>query len=462
MYKHKLPGVVRFFLALLSIVLCFVLFATSLVTIVIADLHVVTSEGGLQTIITQILMPSKAPVARPGLAAGRPVIHYDETSLGGPTDMVVDALMDMLQQEFGSDLPITRDQVNAILAETTLPDFISEKAAGLVSGILNGEVPTLNITIDEVEDLILENRDVVKKYFDVEITDEMVDQITTSLEEEKILETVEQQLQESLGFTGTPGGDSTDQQPDDENVQTPTMAPAPGADSNQSGTTNTPGWSGTTNTPGFSGSTNTTGNNFFGGAVIGAVESFVGITPQQKQLVSGIIVGKEVGMTDLPVAIGLLNAISSLNSLLVCIGTCLLVFLLMLLTHWGRPFAAVRTAGIPVMLSGALMLLVGVAASTLLPQIGGQEGAMIAGIVNPVLTLFNYVSGGVAALGLVLIIVGATLNGVFTRRAEAKATATATAGPVSVPAGAPVDTFSEVLMAEEEAQPEAEAEEKAE
>lgn len=453
MYKHKLPGVVRFFLALLSIALCFVLFATSLVTIVIADLHVVTSEGGLQTIITQILMPSKAPVARPGLAAGRPVIHYDETSLGGPADMVVDALMEMLQQEFGSDLPITRDQVDAILAETTLPDFISEKAASLVSGILNGEVPTLNITIDEVEDLILENRDVVKKYFDVEITDEMVDQITTSLEEEKILETVEQQLQESLGFTGTPGGDSTTQQPDDENVQTPTMAPAPGADSNQSGTTNTPG---------FSGSTNTTGNNFFGGAVIGAVESFVGITPQQKQLVSGIISGKEVGMTDLPVAIGLLNAISSLNSLLVCIGTCLLVFLLMLLTHWGRPFAAVRTAGIPVMLSGALMLLVGVAASTLLPQIGGQEGAMIAGIVNPVLTLFNYVSGGVAALGLVLIIVGATLNGVFTRRAAAKAAAAVAAGPVSVPAGAPVDTFSEVLMAEEEAQPEAEAEEKAE
>ena len=453
MYKHKLPGVVRFFLALLSIALCFVLFATSLVTIVIADLHVVTSEGGLQTIITQILIPSKAPVARPGLAAGRPVIHYDETSLGGPTDMVVDALMEMLQQEFGSDLPITRDQVNAILAETTLPDFISEKAAGLVSGILNGEVPTLNITIDEVEDLILENRDVVKKHFDVEITDEMVDQITTSLEEEKILETVEQQLQESLGFAGTPGGDSTTQQPDDENVQTPTMAPAPGADSNQSGTTNTPG---------FSGSTNTTNNNFFGGAVIGAVESFVGITPQQKQLVSGIISGKEVGMTDLPVAIGLLNAISSLNSLLVCIGTCLLVFLLMLLTHWGRPFAAVRTAGIPVMLSGALMLLVGVAASTLLPQIGGQEGAMIAGIVNPVLTLFNYVSGGVAALGLVLIIVGATLNGVFTRRAAAKAAAAVAAGPVSVPAGAPVDTFSEVLMAEEEAQPEAEAEEKAE
>ena len=459
MYKHKLPGVVRFFLALLSIALCFVLFATSLVTIVIADLHVVTSEGGLQTIITQILMPSKAPVARPGLAAGRPVIHYDETSLGGPTDMVVDALMEMLQQEFGSDLPITRDQVNAILAETTLPDFISEKAAGLVSGILNGEVPTLNITIDEVEELILENRDVVKKYFDVEITDEMVDQITTSLEEEKILENVEQQLQESLGFTGTPGGDSTDQQPDDENVQTPTMAPAPGADSNQSGSNNQ---SGTPGTPGFSGSTSTTGNNFFASGITSAVESFVGITPQQKQLVSGIISGKEVGMTDLPVAIGLLNAISSLNSLLVCIGTCLLVFLLMLLTHWGRPFAAVRTAGIPVMLSGALMLLVGMAASTLLPQIGGQEGAMIAGIVNPVLTLFNYVSGGVAALGLVLIIVGATLNGVFTRRAAAKAAATATAGPVSVPAGAPVDTFSEVLMAEEEAQPEAEAEEKAE
>lgn len=446
MYKHKLPGVVRFFLALISIALCFVLFATSLVTILIADLHVVTSEGALQTIITQILIPSKAPAPRPGLAAGRPVIHYDETSLGGPTDLVVDALMDMMQQEFGDELPITRDQVNAILAESTLPDFISEKAAGLVAGILNGETPTLNITIEEVEELILENRDVVKEYFDVEITDEMVDQITDVLEEEKILETVEQQLQETLGFTGTPDAEN----PGNEGALTPPPGSSDEVDLES-------------NQPGFSGTTGTTNNSFFGG-ITSAVESFVGITPQQKQLISNISAGAEVELTDLPVAIGLLNAISSLNALLVCIGACLLVFLLMLLTHWGRPFAAVRTAGIPVMLAGGLMLLVGTAATSLLPDMMGSEGAMIVGVVTPVLTMFNYVSGGVGALGLVLIIVGATLNSVFTRRA--RQAAAVAASPVSVPVSAPVDTFSELLLEEETSEPEAEtvleAEEKAE
>lgn len=452
MYKHKLPGVVRFFLALISIALCFVLFATSLVTILIADLHVVTSEGALQTIITQILMPSKAPAPRPGLAAGRPVIHYDEVSLGGPTDLVVDALMDMMQQEFGDELPITRDQVNAILAESTLPDFISEKAAGLVAGILNGETPTLNITIEEVEELILENRNLVQKYFEVEITDEMVDQITDVLEEEKILETVEQQLQETLGFTSTPDAEN----PGNDGALTPPPGSSDEGDpeSNQSGTTNQPG---------FSGTTGTTNNSFFGG-ITSAVESFVGITPQQKQLISNISAGAEVELTDLPVAIGLLNAISSLNALLVCIGACLLVFLLMLLTHWGRPFAAVRTAGIPVMLAGGLMLLVGTAATSLLPDMMGSEGAMIVGVVTPVLTMFNYVSGGVGALGLVLIIVGATLNGVFTRRA--RQAAAVAASPVSVPVSAPVDTFSELLLEEETSEPEAEtvleAEEKAE
>jgi hypothetical protein len=446
MYKHKLPGVVRFFLALISIALCFVLFATSLVTILIADLHVVTSEGALQTIITQILMPSKAPAPRPGLAAGRPVIHYDEVSLGGPTDLVVDALVDMMQQEFGDDLPITRDQVNAILAESTLPDFISEKAAGLVSGILNGEVPTLNITIEEVEELILENRDVVKEYFDVEITDEMVDQITDVLEEEKILETVEQQLQETLGFTGTPDAEN----PGNDGALTPPPGSSDEVDLES-------------NQPGFSGTTGTTNNSFFG-SITSAVESFVGITPQQKQLISNISAGAEVELTDLPVAIGLLNAISSLNALLVCIGACLLVFLLMLLTHWGRPFAAVRTAGIPVMLAGGLMLLIGTAITSLLPDMMGSEGAMIAGVLTPVLTMFNYVSGGVGALGLVLIIVGATLNGVFTRRA--RQAAAVAASPVSVPVSAPVDTFSELLLEEETSEPEAEtvleAEEKAE
>lgn len=446
MYKHKLPGVVRFFLALISIALCFVLFTTSLVTILIADLHVVTSEGALQTIITQILMPSKAPAPRPGLAAGRPVIHYDEVSLGGPTDLVVDALVDMMQQEFGDDLPITRDQVNAILAESTLPDFISEKAAGLVAGILNGETPTLNITIEEVEELILENRNLVQKYFEVEITDEMVDQITDVLEEEKILETVEQQLQETLGFTGTPDAEN----PGNEGALTPPPGSSDEVDLES-------------NQPGFSGATGTTSNSFFGG-ITSAVESFVGITPQQKQLISNISAGAEVELTDLPVAIGLLNAISSLNALLVCIGACLLVFLLMLLTHWGRPFAAVRTAGIPVMLAGGLMLLIGTAVTSLLPDMMGSEGTMIAGVLTPVLTMFNYVSGGVGALGLVLIIVGATLNGVFTRRA--RQAAAVAASPVSVPVSAPVDTFSELLLEEETSEPEAEtvleAEEKAE
>jgi hypothetical protein len=89
---------------------------------------------------------------------------------------------------------------------------------------------------------------------------------------------------------------------------------------------------------------------------------------------------------------------------------------------------------------------------------------MIAGVLTPVLTMFNYVSGGVGALGLVLIIVGATLNSVFTRRA--RQAAAVAASPVSVPVSAPVDTFSELLLEEETSEPEAEtvleAEEKAE
>lgn len=462
MYKHKLPGVVRFFLALISIALCFVLFATSLLTIVVADLHVVTSENGLQTIIMQILMPSKAPAARPGLAAGRPVISHSEAGTSGTNDMIVDAIMDMLKQQFGSDLPITEAEIRAILEETTLPEFISEKVAGLVSDIFNGETPTLDITVEEVEGLLRDNAPVINKYLgaygDVEITEELIHQVGTVLEEQKVLEQVEQVLQENLGFgnTSTP----TDK-PDDENAQTPTQAPGSSGDNESvipggnSGSTNQPTWSGSTST------------GVFGSAVIGAVESFVGITPAQKELVADIIAGKDPAPTAIPVAISLLRAISSTNALLLCIGMCLLVFLLMLLTHWGRPFAAVRTAGIPVMLAGTLMLLVGLAAGTLLPGMMGNDVQTVMGILLPVLTMFNYVSGGVAVGGLVLIILGATLNGVFARRAERMA-AEAVKSAVSVPVNAPVDTFSELLLEEEpeapaaEEAPEAEAEEKAE
>ena len=87
MNKKQLPTGVRVLLGFVSVILCIVLFVCSLVTILIADLGLLTSKGGLQKLIQDILFSTSAP-ARPGFAPagalpGRNPIRMDEPDFGG-------------------------------------------------------------------------------------------------------------------------------------------------------------------------------------------------------------------------------------------------------------------------------------------------------------------------------------------------------------------------------------------
>ena len=126
-----------------------------------------------------------------------------------------------------------------------------------------------------------------------------------------------------------------------------------------------------------------------------------------------------------------------------------LLFVLLLLTHWGRPFAAVRTAGIPVFLAGLTMLLPSIAASII--PVSGAE-AVVLNIVKGLLASVIGVSIAVAALGLVMIVAGATLNSIF--RKKYKRALAAAAAPVvaeAVVEEAPTPVAAEKTPVEEPA-----------
>ena len=397
MYKTQLPTGVRVLLGFLSVILCILLFVSTLVTIIVADVRLVTSKDGLQTIITQALFPTPAPVRPMGaLAAGVPVLSPVSGTGNEAQGAIVDAIYGMLSEQFGEELPISQEQVEQFLSDSTLPEFVSEKVAGIVNDIYTGE-STTTITKEEVMDLLTENADLIKENLGVELNTEAIEAVGKWVEENDVMSTVQEEVSKLTG------------------LKPPASVKPDGTGKPSTGTTTDE-------------------------EVV-----LLGTTEMLQALLSG-----DFSVATIPNILNLVRTLTSVTALLICLGVCLLIIGLLMLTHWGRPFAAIRSVGIPVTIAGIVMSVPAILA-VVMPSLFTGTVMVIA---KQILAMTGYVGYGVAALGLAMIVVGAVLNSKMKKKVAAAAVETV---PVSVGAGTVEDTFTEELTetpAETEEKPE--------
>ena len=293
MYKTQLPTGVRVLLGFLSVILCILLFVSTLVTIIVADVRLVTSKDGLQTIITQALFPTPAPVRPIGaLAAGVPVLSPVSGTGNEAQGAIVDAIYGMLSEQFGEELPVSQEQVEQFLSDSTLPEFVSEKVAGIVNDIYTGK-STTTITKEEVMDLLTENADLIKKNLGVELNTEAIEAVGKWVEENDVMSTVQEEVSKLTG------------------LKPPTSVKPDGTGKPSTGTTTDE-------------------------EVV-----LLGTTEMLQALLSG-----DFSVATIPNILNLVRTLTSVTALLICLGVCLLIIGLLMLTHWGRPFAAIRSVGI--------------------------------------------------------------------------------------------------------------------
>ena len=385
MYKTKLPTGVRVLLGFLSVILCILLFVSTLVTIIVADVRLVTSKDGLQTIITQALFPTPAPVRPIGaLAAGVPVLSPVSGTGNEAQGAIVDAIYGMLSEQFGEELPISQEQVEQFLSDSTLPEFVSEKVAGIVNDIYTGE-STTTITKEEVMDLLTENADLIKENLGVELNTEAIEAVGKWVEENDVMSTVQEEVSKLTG------------------LKPPASVKPDGTGKPITGTTD---------------------------------EEQTGLAAPM-DMIKAMLSG-DFSVATIPNILNLVRTLTSVTALLICLGVCLLIIGLLMLTHWGRPFAAIRSVGIPVMIAGIVMSVPAILA-VVMPSLFTGTVMVIA---KQILAMTGYVGYGVAALGLAMIVVGAVLNSKMKKKVAAAAVETV---PVSVGAGTVEDTFTEEL-----------------
>lgn len=422
----------RGFLSFIAFLLCIVLFVASVATMLVADVRVITSKDNLKTIINQYITGSlEVPTSGANLAGSKVILFAEEKEEEENELMnkLIGSVYDMLSQQLGGEVPFTEEQVSEFVKDSTLPEFISEKAADIINDIYNGEMTT-TITGEEIKELIEENKPLIEETLDIKITDDIVESVTEMVEKADVATKVQDAVSEMIGIPVTPDTDTPD----------------------NPGETQAPGEEGSTGSvkPGLKPSV---GQHESEGGIVGDVSAAINnIT----DLIHAIQNKEKVS---LPVVLSTLRTVTTKNVLFACIGVCVILMLLIFLCKLNRWYAALRNCGAVYLLAGILMLLP-VGAAHLLPIFIGSN-PMIP-LIQLVANMTLYVSGGVTLGGLLFIIVGSLSGSAVRRKARKKAEQEARAAAeqkkyVAVPTSAPVPTIEDILSAETPAEEPAEA-----
>lgn len=210
--KKRRSAPVRILMGFIAFILCIVMFAVSLVGVLILNFRAVLSRDGISNIVNQLVFgQSVSAPARSALAVGAGVYLEEHTSENNMTDSLVDWAYDLLKDQLGEEMTVTREQVQTFVQESTVKDFVVDKAAGLVEDFYSGENAT-TITVDEVLQLMEENRQILEEQFGVVVNQEAVDAVSTMLEENQILEPLKEDgllgyIEKTMTGAGKPSPD---------------------------------------------------------------------------------------------------------------------------------------------------------------------------------------------------------------------------------------------------------------
>lgn len=219
---RKKPHIaLRILLQFVSFVLCVCMTAGLLAAVALGDVHMLTSEGGINRIINALFAAPSSAAPRPVAGAvggyrGLPDlgdVQIPEDVLTGGADAenvnaLVEFIYNTLQARSEEPLPITREQLQNFIEKSTVNKYLSEKLAGYAEDFINGTENT-TITTDEVMTLLEENKALIHQEFGVELTPEMEQQITATVNkvvvEQDISTTIRDQVNSTVGGM-LPGG----------------------------------------------------------------------------------------------------------------------------------------------------------------------------------------------------------------------------------------------------------------
>ena len=179
----------RFFLQLASFALYLVLTVSLLATALLTDARILTSSGGIETILTHLALPDDAapPATAPALGTAGVVLIGSTEDSDVPQDSddaLVERIREMAGQILGEDIPVTTEQIHTFIQDSTVMEFVAEKAASTMKNILSGEADSTPLfTTEEILRLIDDNQQLIEDTFQIQLTEESKQEMSAQIDE---------------------------------------------------------------------------------------------------------------------------------------------------------------------------------------------------------------------------------------------------------------------------------------
>ncbi len=180
------PGA-RVALQLLSCLLCFALFFNLLALMLTADLRQAAGREGFRSLVdsiltsyTQQLQSGKEPRRAAPLSGGTAQEDVELNFLD--PNSLVDYTYNIVIKYLGEG-SVTKESVRTFLTQSTLKDYLTDKVSSSLSSLLeSGEVGEL-VNSQEIAQLLLENKELLRQCFGGQLTDENIDSIVSVVED---------------------------------------------------------------------------------------------------------------------------------------------------------------------------------------------------------------------------------------------------------------------------------------
>ena len=225
--------------------------------------------------------------------------------------------------------------------------------------------------------LVTENKELIETTFEVEITEEQIDQVEQWVEENEVVVAADNEIKKFLGFAPTQETPDTD----GEDTEKP----------------NTDGED--TENPPISTGTAQTADGF--------------------AILSQLLATGDFSALTVPQIFAIIRAITSNTVLMGLVGLCLAITGLLFVTKWGRPWAALRSSGGVYIAVGGLYLIP-TALTIFVPDLFASMG-IVGTIIQALLSVASIVPILVFAFGVILAFAGIVLRILLKKRFERKA-----------------------------------------
>ena len=204
--KHKKPFfLIRLLLQGTSLVLYIALTISLLVTVLLVDARILTSHGGIRSIMTHMItaqqeqadpVPTEPAMGSPYLqqlstTASDEYTTDEDGDMSDSDDTTTDAaslsdhVYDLAKDVLGEDIPFSPDQLLNFLVESNIMEFMAKKTASVVKDIISGNTSQTNIflTADDVSQIVEDNQELIEETFQITITPDMKDDIHIQAQE---------------------------------------------------------------------------------------------------------------------------------------------------------------------------------------------------------------------------------------------------------------------------------------